>query len=223
MSNLPFKNSKPRRRISASSRTKIHQLRYFPLVGTESDASDVLALSTEDGQVLFYTTHSIDTHEDGEPESEQNIPCCAILGQLGGAATGVNGRIKDFEILSLPSLNERAGSILIVTGSSDGALRLWTLSPQELSSRPPNLNGESSVGNGNAAPSSDIKKNGSDTGASTRQVGHLIGSYETGNRITCLKAFVMGRPSVVDRPVQIDEGDVDTGRTEESNDESSGS
>ena len=223
MANLSFKDSKPRCRILASSRTKIHQLRYFPLSETESDISDVLALSTEDGRVLFYTTHSIETPEDKQPESELTIPCCTALGQLGGAASGVKGRIKDFEILRLPSLRGRAESILIVTGSSDGALRLWTLSPEELSSRRPNMDGESSVGNENSASSSDIKTNGSTTGASARQVGHLIGTYETGNRITCLKAFIMSRPSAVDGSMQIDGGDVGTSRKEDSNDESSGS
>ncbi|KAA6416316.1 MAG: 60S ribosome biogenesis [Lasallia pustulata] len=213
-------DSKPRCRILASSRTKVHQLRYFPLTETESITSDILALSTEDGRVLFYTTHSIGILKDKQPEGEQTIPSCAALGQLGGPATGVKGRIKDFEILRLPSLKGRAESTLIVTGSSDGALRLWTLNSEELNSGRPNSNGEPSTGNVNAASSSNIKTDGSNTGASTRQVGHLIGSYETGNRITCLTAFVMSRPSVVDGLVQIDGGDIDTGKTEDGSDES---
>ena len=187
----------------ALSRAKVHQLRYFPSTETGDITSDILALSTEDGRVLFYTTHSIGTLKDKQPEREQMIPSCAALGQLGGPATGVKGRIKDFEILRLPSLKGRAESTLIVTGSSDGALRLWTLNPEELNSGRPKLNAESS----------------SNTGASTPQVGHLIGSYETGNRITCLKAFVMSRPSAVDGLVQIDGGDIDTGKTEDNSDE----
>lgn len=180
-------------------------------------------MSTEDGRVLFYTTHHTDTPEDERPESEQLISRCAALGQLGGPATGVKGRIKDFEILRLPSLEGRAESILIITGNSDGALRLWTLSPEELSSKLPNSNGESSAGDENAASSSNTKKNGSTTGAPTPQVGQLIGSHETGNRITCLKAFVMSSPSAVGGVERRDGDDVDTARTEDSNHKISGS
>lgn len=211
--NLSFKDSKPRCRILASSRSKIHQLRYFPILKTESDTSDVLALSTEDGRVLFYATHSTETSGDKQPESEQTIPCCPALGQLGGPATGMKGRIKDFEILILSSLKGRAESFLIVTGGSDGALRVWTLGSEELSSERLDTNGESDMANENAASRNNTRTNGSNTGASAHQVGHLIGSYETGNRITCLKAFVMSRPSAVDGLGHIDGDTVDTGRT----------
>lgn len=167
-------------------------------------------MSTEDGRVLFYSTHSTDTSKDKQPESERTIPCCSALAQLGGPATGMKGRIKDLEILELSSLKGRAKSFLVVTGGSDGALRLWTLGSEELNSGRLNTNGESDIGDEIAASSTNSKMNGSNTGASTPQVGHLIGSYETGNRITCLKAFLMSRPSAVDGLVHLDGDNADT-------------
>ena len=218
--NWLLKDSKPRCRILPSSRTKIHQLCYFPLPELERVTSDILALSTEDGRVLFYTTHSTHIPESKQLETEQTIPYCAPLGQLGGSAAAVIGRIKDFEILRLPSTKGRTEILLIVTGSSDGALRLWTLNPEELASGEPNTNGETGTGKRSAAPNS-FKKDDVIVDAPARQIGRLIGSYETGNRITCLKAFVMSTQSAVDGPVQVDGGELGISEAEDSKNESS--
>ena len=149
-------------------------------------AKDILAISTEDGRILFYSTASVPDSKSTEPSSKPEIPICEAIGQMGGAAEGLTGRIKDFELLKVPnSLN-----LLIVTGSSDGAIRLWLLDEAELTEKSSVLEGPK---NGSENPkthaSSDAKAN-----AAITQVGSLLGTYEAGNRITCLKAFVMLDP-----------------------------
>ena len=71
---------------------------------------------------------------------------------------------------------------LVVTASSDGAVRLWSLVPNELegaaASHPPN-------GDGEGPEDADGGSKG------VKQVGRLVSMVETGNRITCLGAFVM--------------------------------
>lgn len=112
--------------------------------------------------------------------------------QLGGAIEGLTGRIKDFETLSIPESNK----ILIVTGSSDGALRIWNTDEVELINE--QENSENNLKNGvndasNGQPGS-AKARLADS-PRTRHVGQLLGTYEAGNRITCLKAFMMLKSS----------------------------
>lgn len=149
----------PKAIIRPSPPSKIHQMRFLRL---SSSGGNVLALSTEDGRVLFF---AIDTLVENEGSKLPTVPCTA---QLGGRAAEITGRIKDFEILELPN-SEDADSAewLVVTGSSDGAVRLWSLSKEDLAT---------GVGAADKSP---------------RQVGRLIGMHDTGNRITCLGAFVM--------------------------------
>lgn len=145
-------NSKPKAVIKPDRPTKIHQMRFMSL----SEKTSLLALSTEDGRILFY-----DIHSGGETsEGTKQLPRLGCVAQLGGEAAGVSGRIKDFEILDLP------GSSLFITAGSDGAIRLWSVQ------------------------SSDLGK-GAESEGTTRQVGALIASHETGDRVTCLGAFVL--------------------------------
>lgn len=133
-----------------------------------ADDGELLATSTEDGRVIFYSTKKLRKPED---DSESTIPYAEPVAQLGGKPSGLPGRVKDFEIISLR--DEPAGEeddLLVVTGGSDGTVRAWQLHGNEL------------VGSNSSK--------GSKAG-STRQVGKLLGSYDTGDRITCLKAFVM--------------------------------
>lgn len=58
------------------------------------------------------------------------------------------------------------GSSLFITAGSDGAIRLWSVQ------------------------SADLGK-GAESESTTRQVGALIASHETGDRVTCLGAFVL--------------------------------
>ena len=96
--------------------------------------------------------------------SSKEVPDARIVGSLGGKDAGINGRIKDFDVLGLDkSLN----GIVVVTASSDGSVRLWQLSTKDPGSSPE---------------------------GGKPQIGKLIGTHETGNRITCLRAFVMQPP-----------------------------
>lgn len=116
------------------------------------------------------------------------IPQCIQIAQLGGRAASVSGRIKDFEILQLPATpTATPGDVLIATGSSDGAVRVWSLALSDLqrvAEDEPTAK-DAPKANGAAA------ENGSAAATATKQVGRLLGTYNTGNRITCLAAFVM--------------------------------
>lgn len=159
------------------------------LSGTDGETKDLLAISTEDGRILFYDTDVVET-QTTKPDSKPEIPILKAICQLGGVAEGLTGRVKDFEILKALGSED----FIIVTGSSDGAVRLWTVEESELVEEPSisrNLDDQVS----NSANGGDGKANGSAMKLpATRQVGLLLGTYEAGNRITCLKAFVMSEP-----------------------------
>lgn len=146
-------------RIHLDARVKVCRLRYVRV----SEEKQILAVSTEDGCVLFYDTLTDATTSTVEPLQDSKtaeIPRAKLIARLGGVAAGVQGRIKDFIILELPTRD-----LLVVTGSSDGAVRLWHISPDR-----------------------DLV---SEQGGNDKQVGELLGTYATKNRITCLEGFVM--------------------------------
>ncbi|KAL1595772.1 Protein mak11 [Paraconiothyrium brasiliense] len=151
---------KAKAKILPTPRTKIHQMRYLP-----SDTHPgILLVSTEDGRIMFYDTNStFETAANDEKEDE--IPQSNLVAAIGGPAAGFSGRVKDFDILRISD-----ASFLIISGSSDGTVRLWLLRTDELKT-----------------PSESEKG----TGFTAEQVGRLLGTYTTGTRITCLKSFVM--------------------------------
>lgn len=157
---------------------------------TDCHTKDFLAVSTEDGRIVFYDTTDVVETQTTKPVSKPEIPISKAVCQLGGAAEGLTGRVKDFEILQ-PLGSE---DFIIVTGSSDGAIRLWAVDGSELvdePSVPSDLNDEVSI----SANGGDGTANGRAMELpATRQIGLLLGTYEAGNRITCLKAFVMSEP-----------------------------
>ena len=157
---------------------------------TDGETKDLLAVSTEDGRILFYNTTDFCESQPTEPASKPEIPISKAICQLGGSAEGFTGRLKEFEILKLP----RSEDFIIVTGSSDGAIRVWTVRESDLvdeSSTSNDMNAKVSI----SASSDDGKANGNAAKLpATRQIGSLLGTYEAGNRITCLKAFVMSEP-----------------------------
>ncbi|KAL5121885.1 Protein mak11 [Pleosporales sp. CAS-2024a] len=154
---------KVKTKIAPTPRTKIHQMRYLP---SELHAS-LLLVSTEDGRVLVY-----DTSKSTSPASEEgtrkatkdDFPSSQLVAQIGGPGAGISGRVKDFEILSLPD-----STYLIVTGSSDGTVRTWSLNTTDMEKQD-NAEGE---------------------GFTAKPVGTLLATYKTGTRITCLTAFIM--------------------------------
>ena len=189
-------------------------MHYVTLSEDDKAINDVLAVSTEDGRILFYSTTRFSPSESTEPGSKPNIPLCTSIGQLGGAAESVTSRIKDFEILRPPG----SQNLIAVTGSSDGAIRLWILDDAEITDGSLVLAGSmdndihDSEHAGAAPPSND--------GAMTTQVGSLLGTYEAGNRITCLRAFMMSQPEST-KPNGLVDGNTNRANGRAGNDQSS--
>ena len=151
---------------------------------------EILAMSTDDGRLLFYNTGIYQF--DGTPEAGiSGIPSCKALGQIGGALLDLRGRIKDFELLRLPD----SQLLIIVTGGSDGAIRFWicreaAFQEQPLQNHRPSIgaaNQGTVNGNGTTIPDS------LSTLVDTPQLGALLATYEAGNRILCLSAFIMSQ------------------------------
>lgn len=158
---LGVDDSKAKAIVKADRPTKVQQMRFLPAV---VGGGRMLAVSTEDGRVLFFDLSSL-----SEDVDTAALPQCPLVAQLGGRAAGIPGRIKDFEVLQAPAPpSGEEAPLLIVTASSDGAVRIWSLMQSQL------------------RKSKD----------SPAQVGHLVGTLETANRITCLGAFVLDGKAV---------------------------
>ncbi len=185
-------------RVMPDHRRKVHEVCY--VVTDREKGSSLLAVSTEDGMVMFFSTRTEDlttaaaaaapeakqtsgnrngSRKAAAAESSSPLPVAKLVAQLGGKEAGVTGRIKDFSVLRRP--REEGGEQLIIpTGSSDGKVRIFTLTIDEL--------------------------NRAREGKEVKQVGQLLGTYETSNRITCLEAFVMiPRPEGVEDSEDEDE------------------
>ena len=134
-----------------------------------SDIEDVLALSTEDGRIIFYAINDATSLSEA---TDTSYSVCKPFAQLGGAEAGIPGRVKDFEILSLPSADKNIKTLAFAAASSDGAVRIWTLDSTTL----------------------QAAKDSQKADSAPVQVGDLAATHETGNRITCLAAFVMDEP-----------------------------
>jgi len=154
----------------------------------DDETKEILAISTEDGRILFYSAALPALVQGIESDTKSQIPLCRAVGQLGGSAEGSTGRIKDFEILKSPDLY----ACLIVTGSSDGSIRLWMVTEADLQETLPDHEDSSETELGD--PANSQPKETAATLPEPRQIGKLLGTYEAGNRITCLKAFIMSEP-----------------------------
>jgi protein MAK11 len=175
-------DSKPKAVIRPLSNSKVHQMRFLP---STEDEQSVLALSTEDGRILFYNLSDI-----GESTDAAKLSLAPCVAQLGGASAGISGRVKDFDILKLAGSDE---GLVFVTASSDGAVRLWNV-----------LRSQLQLGEKTEEPT---------------QVGQLIATHETGNRITCLGAFVMDGKKSGAEEVEIEEGAAEDESAESSEEE----
>lgn len=174
------------------SDSKVCRLRYVPVEAKASRSSWSLALSTEDGRVLFYESRNqapcpAETPKDKTSEQPSAAPSLPIVAQLGEQKRG--DRIKDFAIMPLPGTT----LLHVVTGSSDGSVKLWRMDQADFKSESISAN-----------ESKKTKTNGAKTGPSTQDsgrskipsaVGALLGAHETNKRITCLEAFVMNAAS----------------------------
>jgi protein MAK11 len=164
-----------------------------PSKDSSRDSTELLSVSTEDGRILFYSTgpeSSIPT-----PTSTTSaIPPASLIAQLGGPSTPSTTRIKCYKLLILEA------SFIAITGSSDGSVRIWRVQYSELqppSAESPKVKGTKSRSERNEDfTNGTADTNGTSNGRTTdagkiKQVGILLGTCETGNRITCLEAFVL--------------------------------
>lgn len=201
--------------------TKLQQVRYLPKAALDEKRQDVLAISTEDGRILFYCTNTGHPAGDVGTTSKPIVPYCEILSQLGGKASGILGRIKDFEILKLPAEDGGDSGSVIVTASSDGAIRLWKIYQKDFAIRDAQAEPSAALPEGGM---DEINGKGKDTAQlqkpPVRQVGAMFGMCETGNRITCLKAFVMQISSEVVQSASEQEEEDEFNGIESSNEES---
>ncbi|KAI9681662.1 MAG: hypothetical protein M1829_000861 [Trizodia sp. TS-e1964] len=176
-------DSQPKCRITPFPSTKIHQICYLNIPNASvDDDPNILALSTEDGRIMLYSTSLFEPPKHEQEGKEDSLCAARHLGQIGGAQVGHTRRIKDFQVLSIPALQDctsEAKDLIFVAGSSDGSVKLWTVTPQELQ-----------LDQQKTAPK--VQKLATEAPASTpKQLGRLRGTFETGNRIICLAAFVM--------------------------------
>ncbi|RDW57945.1 putative 60S ribosome biogenesis protein Mak11 [Aspergillus mulundensis] len=185
-------DSTPICRVFPGPRSKLHEIKYVS-VGDD----ELFAVSTEDGRVIFYSTKNV---RKADEDDDSSIPHAEPIAQLGGKSQGFPGRVKGLEILSLKGQPGVKGEdFAVVTANSEGVVRVWRLLGAQLR-------------NAGSKKSSDTKD---------LQVGKLLNSYETGNRVTCLKAFVM-MPAEEPTPEDFestDEGSEDVSSSEESGDE----
>ncbi|OTA62007.1 WD40 repeat-like protein [Hypoxylon sp. EC38] len=181
-------DSMPKCRVMPDQRRKIHKVCYVT-IDVESDES-LLAVSTEDGRIMFFSTKSEDLTpctSTGEKKGKTSLPTAKFIMQVGGKETGVVGRIKDFAVIRTSGGNGE-DSFFIPAGSSDGKLRIFKVAVAELK---------------------EARKS-----KATQTVGKLLGTYETQNRITCVEAFAMiPRPEGVEDSE--DELDDDEGEGED--------
>ncbi|WYZ40261.1 hypothetical protein EsH8_IV_000602 [Colletotrichum jinshuiense] len=183
-------DSVPKCRVMPDTRNKIHHFSYITVDG-ESESS-ILAVSTEDGRVLFFSTKSDDLKK---PESEdKSLSTAKLVAQIGGKEDGVSGRIKEMAILQVKEKDST--TLIIVAGSSDGKVRLWKVGAKEIA-------GGKAKGKGKGE---------------AKQAGKLLGTYNTNNRITCVAAFAMiPRPEGVEESE--DEADEEDSDDSEDDDE----
>jgi protein MAK11 len=163
-------DSVPKCRVMGSIRSKIHQF-FYVQVDEEADIT-LLAAATEDGRILFFSTKDEDLTkpDDADDKKSESLPTAKLVGQIGGKADGVDGRIKDFVVIKSAT---DASRMYVAGGSSDGRVRLWRVSVDELQGK----------------KKKQAKKG--DDAAAGAGVGKLLGTYETRNRITCMTAFLM--------------------------------
>ncbi|KIW26433.1 uncharacterized protein PV07_09527 [Cladophialophora immunda] len=172
-------DSKPKCRVLPEPLTKLHQICYQTILSDSSEGAPttLLAVSTEDGRILFYDTDAVpplpsNGTNNNDRTAPASIPDAALVATVGGKTAGLTTRIKDFELLFLPANAHGQKDIAIVTASSDGTIRVILLLLSEVLAA---LKSKKPI-----------------------QAGTVIGAYETGNRITCLKAFVMLPPQDID-------------------------
>ncbi|EFX02925.1 60S ribosome biogenesis protein [Grosmannia clavigera kw1407] len=216
-------DSLPRCKVLADARTKTHDFHYVEVDSDDNNSNNknkplsVLAVATEDGRILLCSTRPDDlvpaavADETTEQQTERRtassaapLPCARLVGHFGGKALGIQERIKAFKVLTVmetaPGAKKKTQLqqvFYIVTAASTGALRIWRLRGGELRQA--------------VESSRDAAEANKEAG---RQVGQLLGTYQTPDRITCMEAFVM-----IPRPDGVDESEDEEPSVDEDEDE----
>jgi protein MAK11 len=159
---------------------------------TSDKTGELLALSTEDGRILFYSMEKLNiSGERKEADGPAKPAQGRLVGVLGGKQAEVTGRIKDFEFIDQPGDSSGTSSQLVVTAGSDGSIRIWRITNTELETA---LDGKLTVANNTIPNTAKDGVSGQEkTTSDQKQLGQLLGVYETSNRITCLKAFQLSK------------------------------
>ncbi|KZZ87299.1 WD40/YVTN repeat-like-containing domain protein [Moelleriella libera RCEF 2490] len=212
-------DSVPRCRLMHGIRTKVHQFAYIPVGDDAEGGLSLLAVATEDGRILFFSTRAGDLA--AVPRSETNgktttstaaaaaassLPVAKLIGFVGGNADGVTGRIKDMAVIASVASKD---VLYLVGASSDGRVRLWLVRKKLLRER---------------AQAKDTAKgeNKKEQHQHQQQLGKLLGVYETQNRITCVASYLMiPRPEGAEDSE--DEGDEEDDAGGDASDSDSGS
>jgi len=155
-------------RIMEEARTKIHQVSYFSI--GEDDSTTLLALSTEDGRIIISSTKSEHLRPIANAKGNMAPATAKTIGQVGGKEAGVTSRIKDFIIV------RSSGTLYILGGSSDGNIRLWSVAEKALQ---------------RACEGSGSSSNGKTAEGKGGEIGALIGTYKTDNRVTSMTGYLM--------------------------------
>ncbi|KFH41794.1 hypothetical protein ACRE_074850 [Hapsidospora chrysogenum ATCC 11550] len=193
----------PKCRVMMEAKTKIHCVTYFSLAeeggnddeegeGAEEDALSLLAVSTEDGRIVFTSTKGKHITKIEDVKEGMAPGVARTVGYVGGRNAGVSGRIKEFALVR--SAVDR-DTVYVVGAGSDGMIRVWAVGVGELREA--------------------CEKPG------IEEVGSLIGMCETENRVTCMTAFLMiPRPDGVDAEEdELEELEDESGGSEDSDDE----
>lgn len=153
-----------------------------------------MAVSTEDGRIVFFSTTSTHANKAVSSDGTRQIPTFQAVGEIGGEVGGFKSRVKDFEFLRVPETGNLAELSLIVTGSSEGSICVWKL---DLLARMERTRSSSQTMNLSKGVNGHHEN--SNPSKAESQAGRLLGEYETGNRITCLKAFIMADRSAMEQ------------------------
>jgi len=183
--------------VTVTPVSKVHQVEFL-----EIEEREVMFVGTEDGRVCVYGIDTADApsnedaaenwnvETDKDPLSLSQPSTPVLLATIGGRKAGVASRIKDFGLLSYPDTTIR----YLTTAGSDGIIRVYTLDFALLFA---SLNNgkiietpkkkQKVLENGNGGQDGDAKGQEGVSKRDNESFAELIGVFDTGRRITCLK------------------------------------
>ncbi|RYP06894.1 hypothetical protein DL765_009317 [Monosporascus sp. GIB2] len=209
-------DSRPKCRVMPDHRSKVHEVCYVA-TGGEGDAS-LLAVSTEDGRIMFFSTKSedltaapaetsktshpskdgkTDDNSDSNSNSDKKAESSSSQSQsLPGAKFGAYLGGKEAGVTG--RIKDFAG-LRAAAEEGGGGERLII----------PTGSSDGKVRVFSLAVDELIEaaaRKGKDEDKEARRVGRLLGTYDTSNRITCLEAFVM-----IPRPEGVEDSEDEDG------------